>query len=308
MLHRTEQKAEVGVIIGRFQVSDLHAGHIDLIYSILERHRKVLVLVGSTPGVLVTRNNPLDFATRKLMLKEEFHHKLTILPLQDMPSDYDWSEQVDNKIVETFGDHVSANIYGSRDSFIPHYHGKYETVELQDSNTLSGTDVRKAVSDEVRQHSEFRRGVIYAAFNKHPAILQTVDIAILDNTGKKLVLGRKKTDPLDRWRFPGGFVDPKADTSLEEAAKREATEEVGDLEYQDFKFIGSTLINDWRYRKEVDTLMTAFFLTTSTFGIPTAGDDLAEAKYFNLDELTEDMVCLGHHDILRMLNTHLEKG
>lgn len=296
-----EPEATVGVIIGRFQVPNLHAGHKELIYSILDRHKKVVVLLGSTPGVLVTRRQPMDFMTRKLMLEEEFHHRLIILPLQDMPDDQDWSEQVDSKIIETFGDHTSVNLYGSRDSFIPHYKGKFHTIALQDSVELSGTEIRKEVSDEVRQSEDFRKGVIYAAFNKHPTVFPTVDIVAFDSTKEKVALGRKRTDPEGKWRFPGGFLDPRQDSCLEDAALREAREEIGDMDFHSPFYLGSTIINDWRYRSEVDSIITSVFEVHARYGAIQAGDDLQEARWFKIDELNEDMICPGHQPILKMI-------
>jgi len=63
--------ADVGVIIGRFQVAELHDGHHMIISSVLERHKKVLIFLGSTPDVLVTKQNPLDFLTRQQMIQEK---------------------------------------------------------------------------------------------------------------------------------------------------------------------------------------------------------------------------------------------
>lgn len=286
--------ADVGVIIGRFQVPDLHEGHRGLIDSVVNKHKKVLMFICSTPGVLVTRRNPLDYFTRMMMVQEHYPN-IAILPLHDMPSDDEWSRTVDRKIQETFGDHSSVVLYGSRDAFIPYYSGKFPTVELAESFDISGTAVREAASNEVRKHSEFRRGVVYAAHNKHPATFPTVDIALykIENDGRELhiALGRKKTDPRNKWRFPGGFVDPAKDDTIEHAAKRELLEELGaNINCTEMRYVASQRINDWRYRNEVDQIVTTFFATRLLWGGLQAGDDLDEAKWLDLRDF--DLECM----------------
>lgn len=299
--------AEIGVIVGRFQVPDLHQGHKDLIDTVRAKHKKVLILVGSTPGVLVTRKNPLDFFTRKLMIQAEYP-EVVILPIHDMPSDSDWSRAIDSRIVETFGDHQRAVLYGSRDAFIPHYSGRYQTVELEASVDISGTEVREAASNEVRQHSEFRRGVVYAAHNRHPSTFPTVDMAVINVATKQIALGRKKTDLPHRWRFPGGFVDPRRDNSLEAAAKRELGEEFGiSLNTDEFVYVGSHKVNDWRYRNELDQIVTSLFVTKYLWGPLTAGDDMDEAKWFDLNNFNMDMLMEQHRPLMQMVLSHLEK-
>jgi len=291
----------IGVIVGRFQVPTLHDGHIELIDFVKSRHDKVLILMGSTPGILVTRHDPLDYHTRMLMIKEAYPD-INVLPLHDMPSDKDWSRVVDTKINETFSIGTPL-LYGSRDGFIPHYKGKHQTVELSNKIRISGTKVRKECSNDVRLSEEFRRGVIYAAFNKYPAVYSVVDVAVLQ--GNSIALGRKKNDPKDKWRFPGGFADP-GDKSLLRVAQREAREELGDIELNDWEYVGSTKIDDWRYRGQVDGLMSTVFVAKYAWGKLHAGDDLFEAKWFNLDNFNENLLLEQHLPILRMVKEHLK--
>jgi len=306
--------ADVGVIIGRFQVPDLHDGHRDLIETVQRKHKKVLIFVCSTPGVLVTRKNPLDYFTRSIMIQAEYPGVM-ILPLHDMPSDYDWSMTVDRKIRESVGDHVSGVLYGSRDAFIPFYEGNYPTVELADSVDISGTAVREAASNEVRQHSEFRRGVVYAAHNKHPITFPTVDMAVIkygtesgcDITPMQIALGRKSNDKRGQWRFPGGFVDPLKDKTLEDAARRELAEEMPSLNASSFEYIGSHNVNDWRYRNELDQIITSLFLTSHLWGPLQPGDDLNEVKWFDLKDFDMNTLVEGHRPLMEMILTHLEK-
>jgi bifunctional NMN adenylyltransferase/nudix hydrolase len=307
---------DIGVIIGRFQVPDLHDGHRDLIDTVKSRHKRVLMFLCSTPGVLVTRKNPLDYFTRMMMVQGDYPD-MVVLPLHDMQNDSDWSSMVDKKIAETFGNHVTAVLYGSRDAFIPYYDGRHPTVELAESVDISGTAVREAASNEVRQHSEFRRGVVYAAHNKHPATFPTVDIAVIkyneteeDNGAPphKIALGRKFIDPIEQWRLPGGFIDPNKDQTFEAAAKRELREEMGiNLNIDKLVFVGSHKVNDWRYRNELDQIITTVFTTRYLWGPLAPGDDIDEAKWFDLDNFNPEILVEEHRPLMKMVLAYLEK-
>lgn len=301
--------AEVGVIVGRFQVHELHKGHHDLIQTVRKKHGKVLVLIGCVPDVRATRRNPLDYFTRHLMITKAYPDVMTS-PIYNVPSDHVWSQNVDDKIYEAFGGVESALLYGSRDAFIPHYHGKHPTIELDAARNMSGSEIRRIVSDEVRAHSEFRRGAIYAASNRHPTMYPTVDIALYDRSQNQLALGRKKRDKPGAWRFPGGFVSPE-DSRLEDAAKRELIEEMGSISVAgELTYLGSVQVNDWRYRDEVDGIMTSFFLAPYQFGALQASDDLDQARWFDMNKSEEiRKVLVGEHvKLFDILTAHLEKG
>jgi bifunctional NMN adenylyltransferase/nudix hydrolase len=116
------------------------------------------------------------------------------------------------------------------------------------------------------------------------------------------LLGRKPGEAL--WRFPGGFVDPQHDLSLEMAAKREAREECGDIELGPAKYLGSIRINDWRYRSSCDKITTALFELPYLWGGPRAGDDLKDVAWFALNADLKQHVNPIHHPLLEMLITH----
>ena len=59
----------LGVIVGRFQVPELHEGHHKLIAHVLSQHPQILILLGVTP-VLGSKRNPLDYITRERMIHE----------------------------------------------------------------------------------------------------------------------------------------------------------------------------------------------------------------------------------------------
>lgn len=287
----------VGVIIARFQVPELHRAHHDLIRAVQARHGKVLLLLGCA-RVRVTRRNPLDFFCRERMLKKAYPD-IPVLAVSDQPSDAGWSAEVDARIAEAAGDEP-ALLYGSRDSFIPHYRGRFPTQELEASHAISGTQLRKDASEAVRSEKGFRMGLIYAAFQRYPTSYQTVDALPwrrqADATGRQtgpveVLLGRKFADG-NLWRFVGGFVTPQ-DASLEVAAAREAMEETG-LALHTPVYLFSARVDDWRYRDETDGICTAVFALPYFHGPAKAGDDLDGVDWFPVDTLSPDLLVPEH--------------
>jgi len=298
--HITPTEFEVGVIIGRFQVPFLHEGHLTLISEVLSTHKKTIILLG-VPKIQNTTKNPLDFASRKAMIQKLFPSVL-ILPIRDNRSDERWSQEVDQMVVVPFGEKKTL-IYGSRDSFIPHYSGKFTVVELESSGEHSGTNVRYEVAKESLDSSDFRSGIIYQTFNQRPVTYPTVDICAFNEKGE-ILMAKKPNEKL--WRFVGGFVDP-TDASYEEAAKREFREETGgDCVVGEFKYILSQKVDDWRYRTEESGITTTLFLTKHTFGMAKPSDDIAVVKWipfrtFAESDTIEREVMYEHREIMRKL-------
>jgi bifunctional NMN adenylyltransferase/nudix hydrolase len=79
-------------------------------------------------------------------------------------------------------------------------------------------------------------------------------------------------------------------------------EETG-VEVDDLRYIGSAIINDWRYKNEVDKIKTLFFVGTYIFGRPEANDDIAYVEWVPLNELLsgEIPVIDGHEVLVDML-------
>ncbi len=291
----TPKTYDIGVIVGRFQVNELHTGHIKLVESVMALHKRVVVLLGVSP-TLVTKNNPLDFIARKEMLLQKFP-AISVLSIPDMASDHQWSLELDKRIREAcpLG---SVLLYGGRDNFIKYYSGHFDTADLGEFSAFSGTKIRKDVSNEVKSSADFRSGVIFAAYNQYSKVYPTVDVAIVN--GDKVLLGQKLHQ--EKYRFIGGFSDA-ADDSFEAAAKREAREETG-LELENLKYLGSAKIDDWRYRSEEDKIITLFFLADYINGHAEAKDDIATLKWFSRDELKEDHFVDEHKPLFRMLMTN----
>ena len=293
-----QNKYDCGIIVGRFQCPDLHEAHLDLIQSVVDRHTKVLMFLGLSPAK-TTYNNPLDFEARKQMVLEKFPN-INVLYIKDQKEDSVWAHNLDNQIGDLIGPNQSVVLYGGRDSFIAHYTGRFPTLELEPDRIVSGTEIRKAVGRTTKGSADFRRGVIWAVENQFPSFYPTCDAAIIDGVNHRILLGKKTGEK--EYRFPGGFADPLKDTSLEMTVRREVAEECPGIEVSDPKYVGSTLVHDWRYRSEQNKIMTFFYMVELMYGSPKAGDDLAEVRWFNLNGLVRDEIPLvDGHKVLREL-------
>lgn len=297
-----EIKADVGVIIGRFQVPDLHEAHIDLIQSVLDRHPKVIIFLGLSP-CKTTYNNPLDFESRKQMILQRFPD-INVLYIKDEASDEVWSRKLDTQIEDLLGANQTVLLYGSRDSFISHYHGNNKVVELESDRVVSGTELRREASNRVKASPDFRHGVIWGVNNQYPSCMACVDIAIVDTSALRVLLARKPNEKL--YRFVGGFSSPNS-VSYEADAKREACEETS-LEVGEPEYIGSTLIDEWRYRNERNKIKTSFFVAKYIFGSPKAQDDISEVRWFDLKTLSETDIVVEHRPLLTMFQNWVAKN
>jgi bifunctional NMN adenylyltransferase/nudix hydrolase len=269
----------IGVIIARFQSPYLHIGHKSLIESVRANHNKTVIVLGVSP-VLGSRRNPLDYHTREKMIKKEYP-EVVILPLPDHPLDAKWSQNLDDLLSNSFPG-AKFSLYGSRDSFIPYYKGRCEVIELPETGSHNATLIREQISDKVLDSEEFRTGIIYAYSNMYLKVYPTVDIAVFKNQKTEILLGKKNID--NKWRLLGGFSDP-TDTSYEEAARRELTEECGAIVTTEMKYEKSFRVDDWRYKSEADKIITTLFSTDFINGDPAGSDDIAEVKWFKLADV-----------------------
>jgi bifunctional NMN adenylyltransferase/nudix hydrolase len=272
---------KTGVIIARFQTPYLHEGHQDLIRQVKEKHSTLIILLGVSP-VGGTRKNPFDYYTREKMIKTA-HPDIIVLPLSDNPSDKVWTDNIDNLLKSVFPS-AQFTLYGSRDSFIPYYSGRFDTIELPNHGDYNATELRRQYADKVFDSTDFRAGILYAYYNQYVKVYPTVDIALFRNNKMELLLGRKAIS--NKWRFVGGFADPD-DESYEAAAKRELREECGDLDVSAMTYETSRKINDWRYRSEADKIITTLFSCDYIAGEIKPQDDIAELRWFKLADLPQ---------------------
>lgn len=277
----SDKISDIGVLIGRFQIDKLHEGHISLLDHVTKRHNKVIAFLGVAKGEH-KEDQALEYAVREKMIKSAYPQIITI-PIQDINDDYIWSKNLDDKIREAFS-HGSVTLYGGRDSFIPHYHGKFQCEEISNAIEMSATKRRNEIKREIRDTEDFRAGILYHAANSYPNVFPCVDIAVvMDNT--HILFARKPNETL--YRFPGGHVDPE-DTSYEEAAIREATEECGDIMFTYPQYVTSIRVDDWRYRSSKNKITTSLFRSNYLDGVPNPNDDIIETKWISVDILNSE--------------------
>lgn len=277
-----QQNPDCAVIVGRFQVDSLHAGHIKLLDNIVKSHSKTIIFLGNSP-IKCTVRNPLDFESRKLMISKAYPSAI-VMYIPDMYTDKAWSNRLDSQIKDLTGVNSNVCLYGSRDSFINYYLGNYTTKEIEQTVFISGTDRRQSISQKVKGSKDFRMGVIWAVMNQYPKCVPTVDIIPFRVTeGKsRILLGKRNSEP--KYRICGGYVSPRE--TYEDTATREIREEAG-IEIKNLTYVKSFVINDWRYRGEVDAITTTLFACEIERGNPIPGDDIDKLKWFDLDNSEE---------------------
>lgn len=297
----------VGVVIGRFQVAELHQGHLDYINFVLnQNHDMNIMLLGLAP-TKATKRNPLDFDSRRRMIEEAFPGKFTIMYQNDLPDDKDWANAVLKNISPIAGNRDIV-LYGGRDNSLKYFPDNVKIVIYEPTVYLpdNGTEQRITAGKQVKGTKDWRLGCLYATQNRYDTVFSTVDCAIFDDENYEyLYLAKKEKEK--KLRFVGGFADPHKDTSFEYTAKREATEETG-LEVSNPIYIGSTIIDDWRYRAENDKIITTFFAMKRVFGSPKAQDDIVELHKVKITDIYEEMFVPEHIVLWKMLKDWLKKN
>jgi 8-oxo-dGTP diphosphatase len=130
-----------------------------------------------------------------------------------------------------------------------------------------------------------------------PRPMVTVDAAVFtqsDGRTRVLLINRGNEPFKGKWAMPGGFVN--MDEELEDAVVRELEEETGvtGVHLVQMRTFG-TVGRDPRGRQ-----ITIVFMGIAA-GNQTklqAGDDAAQAEWFDIDELPEDMA-FDHNDVLK---------
>jgi bifunctional NMN adenylyltransferase/nudix hydrolase len=298
----------VGVIIGRFQGDQLHAGQLELITSVMRNHNSVAILLGEPPIKNRGRKDPLSYRDRiglfdQFMQSETSSVSLHMLP--DVESDEEWSANLDT-LVKTLFPTKKIILYGGKDSFIPTYTGNLNTKQVDTLPGWDGTDLREVISSRERNSPDFRAGKITATLNRFAVSYQVVDVAMVDYKKETVVMGGKKLWG-NYYGFPGGFVSP-TDGSLEIAAARELHEETrkNNICSSEMRYLGSTQIVDWRYKHE-DRILSAMFVidASTTWGKLQAGDDLDQVYELPINEETRQQVRPSHQPLWDLLIKHM---
>jgi bifunctional NMN adenylyltransferase/nudix hydrolase len=299
-----DESYDVGVIVGRFQVAELTEAHRQIIQTVCDKHKHVIIFLGLSP-LMSTARNPLPFEPRKRMILDAFP-QVTVLYAKDTNNDEVWVSRFEEQIKAVTTPKQSVLLYGGRDSFIRHYEpfGNYETRELDQIQFFSGTEMRRRIGKQVMNSLDFRAGMIAATQNQFPRAVTTVDVAVFDEDYTRILLVRKPLE--EQYRFCGGFSTPESAT-FEQDARREVQEEMG-IEITDPKYFGSFKIDDWRYRQEADKIKSILFTAKYMFGQPRAADDVAEVKWFEIDSVHMTDIVPEHRNMMYALRESMKKA
>ncbi len=283
----------VGVVGGRFQEPDPreHPGHIATIEHALSRHKDVLILLGVYEESPADDRNPLSYRSRRWAIKSAFPQRsLRFSPLPSHRKPYTYrSTQVDAIIKREFPGY-DAVIYGSRDGIYGTYEGEFRKEFVPQVFDGSATQIRESI--EEIDSVDFRKGVVWANVHRRKLVYPTVDVVIQQPNLGRVILVRKPDE--DEWRFPGVFFDPDTDFNYEAAALRAVSKEVPTVTTQEPQLIQSQRIDDWRYRKSRDGVMTLLMKTPHSGGEPTPGTGIAEACWFEYGEVTPELLVPEH--------------
>lgn len=289
-----DEPFDVAVIVGRFHVDELTDGHKDLFTKVTKEHKRVIVFLGLSPCKSTIRN-PLDFEARKLMINE-LYPDIDVYYIHDQRDDVLWSDTLDGMVMERVDKTESVCLYGGRDSFINSYSGKYICYELLQKIFTSGTERRKQIAMTAEKNQSYRQGAISTVANQWPACLPTVDMAIFNDGRTRILLAKKPKE--SSFRFPGGFVEPGA--TLEGTVISETLQETH-LVASRLSYVKSFVINDWRYRSEVNKITTSLFIVDQWTGTPEPDDDICELRWFPFNTHTLDSVITEHREMLDYL-------
>ena len=130
-----------------------------------------------------------------------------------------------------------------------------------------------------------------------PRPMVTVDMVVFAVAagGSKVLLIERRDEPYrGKWALPGGFVE--MDEELQTAAARELAEEtgLGEVGLQQLHTFG-TVGRDPRGR--VITVVYWGIVEAGKMDV-TAGDDAAQAKWFEIDELPQ--LAFDHDEVIKM--------
>jgi len=315
-------RTDVGVIVGRWQCAEPHDGQKDLINYVLgQNHNLTIIVLGKSLLGTATKRHPLDVDSRIRMLQDYvydlkfgFERKVSFAVIEDIPGDNaEWSAKLDKIIAELAGNRAAV-LYGSRDSFLWAYEGKFSTHEYKPLQLYqtSATEDRAECGKRVVGNKWWREGVIWATQNQFDAVYPCVDVAIFEGElippnfdNLYIWLGQKSKTYQQQYLFIGGFADP-GDTSYEYTAKREVKEEAG-LDITNLSYVTSMQIDDYRYRAEINKIISILYLGQVCGGTPEAHDDITGLVRVKWNDLSMDHIAPPHQSFYKALADKLQR-
>lgn len=134
----------------------------------------------------------------------------------------------------------------------------------------------------------------------------TADVAVLRlETVPEILLVRRKNPPYEgHWALPGGFME--IEETLEEAARRELTEETGIVAGEMIRF--DTYDKPGRDPRGRTITQLFVLIWKESMGQPVAGSDAERLEWFDLMELPE--LAFDHGEIIaeviRIMKTEIK--
>lgn len=144
-------KSRTSVVVGRFQTTYLHEGHIALLNkAYIESDNDLIVILAITPDT-PSLKNPFSTSVRECMIYQTIadYKVRTFATIKDYDSDHVWSHHLDI-IIDSLTYNREVSIYHSRDSINGHYFGKYPLVEVKSKSKISSTRIRDQLINEER--------------------------------------------------------------------------------------------------------------------------------------------------------------
>lgn len=229
---------KLGVLIGRFQVPEMHEGHRFLVREMLEKCDRVLILFGSANRTRSVKN-PFTYQERKAAALKLFPTILTA-PINDyLYSDSQWMADVAATIedcreglcheyetgdveVVLYGHHKDGNDY-------LRWFPQYQYVNINSDIDISGTEVRNSFSHLLPENVQ--ADMAYFAkerktFSRYPypgSLNICCGDAVVECLGHILLIKRKFTPGAGNWALPGGHKN--TDETFLQCALRELKEE-----------------------------------------------------------------------------------
>ena len=278
-------KKTLGVIVGRFQTAEITPGHEFLFSEVYKRHKNIVTFIGcKPPHFQPDEKNPLDFFSRKSMIQAS-KPDVSILSITDNRYDEEWSFELDKRIDEIRGS-FDVILYGSRDSFISHYKGKFETCELESTIIYSATSVREEIIQKELEDKKFRCGYIYGLSEKLVCGLHN-SFGLLyekDEKGKlKILIGKRRGEK--EYSLFGGIYNPAVDKSYSETMKRTMKEQLGNnVEISSVKFLFDYQLDHWAYKSSPDKIHGNFFLCENSWGFVRPNQDFELVEWVSLED------------------------
>lgn len=295
---------DVGVTVCRMQIDAPHPAHIELIYNMLNTHKRLIVVFGLSPHKC-TAKNPLSFNMRKQAFFETFKThmgRIKLLYLNDHRSDVIWSENLDKLIANNVKHGESVRLCGGRDSFLKFYNytnTNYSIWHIKDfvqTEFVSATTRRAEIAAATNFNLSFRQGVIYTASNVYPQCIPAVDVILLNREDTHVLMGQRLNE--SGYRFMGTWV--RTGETFEDACVRALLEKASlNIDALSLTPQKSFTGFDWRFRGERDSLVTMLYTAYVTTGqIPEPADNFVTLKWVYFDDVL-DVVDEEHFELAK---------